>query len=293
MPVPFHASANTLFDTVVRQVHRLSPGFVRITLTGAQLNRFAAHGLDQRIKILVPAGAYPAAFDDEQLHESEWRRRWRDLPTGDRPALRSYTTSAVRPDQREIDLDFFVHSRPGPASSWAVAARPGQRLLVSGPSSRLSENRHGIQWAPGAATRVLLAGDETAFPAIRGIVAAMHPSIRATIMLEADDPMDAAWLTREIPQHTVTVHRRGPTGDGSALQRAVQGWSRNAGAGAAGLGDGFYAWLATESRQVAQLRDLLQRAGIAPDRVHAQGYWNTRARDAAPTPRPTSLLRTG
>ena len=285
MPVPFHSSANALFDTEVREVHRLSPGFLRITLAGAHLNRFAAHGLDQRIKILVPAGPYPAAFADEQLHESEWRRRWRDLPAGDRPALRSYTTSAVRPDQREVDLDFYVHTRPGPASSWAVAARAGQRLLVSGPSSRLSENRHGIQWSPGMATRVLLAGDETAYPAIRGIVSALHPLTRATIILEAGDPADAAWLTRDIRNHTVTVHRRGPADEGSALLRAVEAWSRAAGAGAAGLGDDFYAWLAAESRHVAQLRDLLFRTGISPERVHAQGYWNDRARDTAPVPR--------
>ena len=279
MPAPFHASANALFHTEVRQVSRLSPGFVRITLAGAQLNRFAAHGLDQRIKILVPAGPYPAVFGDELLHESEWRRHWRDLSASDRPALRSYTTSAVRPDQREVDLDFYVHARPGPASSWAEAASVGQRLLISGPSSRLSEDRHGIQWSPGTATRVLLAGDETAFPAIRGIVSAMRPMIRATIILETGDPLDAAWLAREVRGHPVTVHRRGAAdGGGSALRRAVAAWTRGAGSGAAVLGEDFYAWLATESRQVSALRGLLLGAGIAPAQVHAQGYWNDRPR---------------
>ena len=135
------------------------------------------------------------------------------------------------------------------------------------------------------ATRVLLAGDETAFPAIRGIVSALHPLTRATIILEAGDPADAAWLTRDIRNHTVTVHRRGPADEGSALLRAVEAWSRAAGSGAGGLGDDFYAWLAAESRHVAQLRDLLFRTGISPERVHAQGYWNDRARDTAPVPR--------
>jgi len=283
MPAPFHASANALFDTEVRQVRRLSPGFVRITLTGPRLNLFATHGLDQRIKILVPSapfGAYPTIFGDELLHEPEWRRRWRGLASGDRPALRSYTASAVRPDLREIDLDFYVHARPGPASSWAQAATAGQRLLVSGPSNRLSDNRYGIQWAPGTATRVLLAGDETAFPAIRGIVGALHPSIRATIVLEAGDPVDAAWLTPDLQGHSVTLRRRGEADGGSTLLRAVEAWTRGPGAGEAGRGDDFYAWLATESRQVGRLRDLLLGAGIASERVHAQGYWNDRVRDA-------------
>jgi NADPH-dependent ferric siderophore reductase len=278
MPAPFQASANALFHTEVRRVVRLSPGFLRVTLTGARLNQFATHGLDQRIKILVPTSPIPAVLDDELLHESEWRRRWRDLSPSDRPALRSYTTSAVRPDLREIDLDFYVHARPGPASSWAVTARAGQRLLVSGPHSRLSTRPHGIQWSPGAATQVLLAGDETAYPAIRGILAALPPSIRSTVVLEVGDPANADWLTREFPERPMTVHVRDPSHDRSALLSAVADWTRGAGAPAAGLGAAFYAWLATESGRVAQLRDLLHRVGIAPAQVHSQGYWNERPR---------------
>lgn len=278
MPLPFQASANALFHTEVRRVARLSPGFVRVTLTGAHLHQFAAHGLDQRIKILVPAGALPASLADELLHESEWRRRWRDIPAATRPVLRSYTTSSVRPEQREIDLDFYVHARPGPASSWALNARPGHRLLVSGPHSRLSDRPYGIQWSPGAATRVLLAGDETAFPAIRGIVTALHPSVRTTIMLEVGDPFDAAWLMQDLGTRPATVHLRNHPDRQSALVPAVQHWTRESGSAAAALGDTFYAWLATESGRVAQLRDLLHGAGIAPARVHSQGYWNERLR---------------
>lgn len=279
MTRPFASSANVLFDTEVRRVERLSPGFVRITLTGAHLNQFAAHGLDQRIKILLCSGAYPAAFDADLLPESEWRRRWRDTAAPERPVLRSYTTSAVRPGRREVDLDFYVHESPGPASAWAETAEPGARLLVSGPSSRLTDRPYGIQFSPGEATQVMLAGDETAFPAIRGIASALHPAVRATIILEAGDAADAAWLVRDLPRHTVAVHRRASGVGGSALLPAVAEWTRGAGADAAARGDGFYAWLATESGQVARLRDLLHASGIAPARVHSQGYWNDRERD--------------
>ncbi|WEO76165.1 siderophore-interacting protein [Cryobacterium sp. SO2] len=277
---PFHSSANVLFDTVVRQVQRLSPGFLRITLTGAHLNQFAGHGLDQRVKILLPNGPYPAAFDHDLLPESEWRRRWRNTDAADRPALRSYTISTARPDHREVDLDFYVHARPGPASSWAETVQPGARLLVSGPSSRLSDQPYGIQFSPGTASRMLLAGDETAFPAIRGIASALGPSVRATIILEAGDPSDAAWLVADLPRHAVAVHRRGPDGSGSALMPAVAEWTRAVGADSAARGTDFYAWLATESAQVARLRDLLHGSGIDPARVHSQGYWNDRARAA-------------
>jgi NADPH-dependent ferric siderophore reductase len=280
--LPFQSSANLLFDTLVCRVRRLSPGFLRVTLTGAHLNQFAGHGLDQRVKILLPNGPYPAAFDDDLLPESEWRRRWRDTGAADRPALRSYTISAARPDHREVDLDFYVHARPGPASSWAETVLPGARLLVSGPSSRLTDQPYGIQFSPGTASQILLAGDETAFPAIRGIASALRPSVRATIILEAGDPADAAWLVEDLPGHTVAVHRREPDGSGSALLPAVAAWTRAAGAYSAARGTDFYAWLATESTRVARLRDLLHGSGIDPARVHSQGYWNDRARAAVP-----------
>jgi len=230
----------------------------------------------------VPTEEYPALFDDELLHESEWRRRWRHGADADRPALRSYTISAVRPGRREVDLDFYVHARPGPASSWAHTARVGARLLVSGPSSRLTDQPYGIQWSPGEAVQVLLAGDETAFPAIRGIASTLTSAIRTTIILEAGDPADADWLIRDLPGRSVSVHRRAPDAGGSALLPAVEAWTRVAGAGAAALGDGFYAWVATESTQVARLRVLLQSAGIEPGRVHSQGYWNDRVRADTP-----------
>ena len=278
MPNPFQNSANALFDTRVAQVLRLSPGFVRITLTGPGLERFADHGRDQRIKIMVPGGPYPSVFDDGLLHEAVWRQSWRNLPPSDRPVLRSYTPSAVRPASLEVNLDFYVHERPGPASSCAVAARTGDRLLVSGPDVQADNPLHGIQWRPGSATRVLLAGDETAYPAIQGIARHLPPGVTAEVILEAGDPADVEWLATSLDGHRVTVCRRGGVRGGAALRDGVAGWAGAHGHAAAAAGEDFYAWLATESSQVAQARDTLHQAGIDLARIHAQGYWNDRLR---------------
>jgi NADPH-dependent ferric siderophore reductase len=292
MPNPFQTSTNALFDTRVARVLRLSPGFVRITLTGDGLERFADHGRDQRIKIMVPGGSYPAVFDAAALHrtvphgtllhETVWRQRWKDLPPSDRPVLRSYTPSAVRPSVREVDLDFYVHERPGPASSWAVGARSGERLLISGPDTEAGNPLHGIQWRPGAATRVLLAGDETAYPAIQGVAQHLPPGVSADVILEAGDPADVEWLASSLDGHRVTVcRRRGVSGGlrgGEALRDGVASWAGANGQAAAAAGEGFYAWLATESSQVARARDALHQAGISLTRIHAQGYWNDRLR---------------
>ncbi|AZK97644.1 MULTISPECIES: siderophore-interacting protein [Streptomyces] len=278
MSPSFDTSPNVLFETRIRTVRRLSPGFVRLTLTGPGLAAFAPYGLDQRVKLLVPNGGYPAVFDEDLLTEARWRRRWRDLPAAERPVMRSYTTSGVRPGLREVDLDFYAHTRPGPASAWALSAREGERVLLSGPDARRGKPSYGVQWEPGPATRVLIAGDETAFPAIRNIVSTLGGSVGADIFLEVGDGADAVAACEGLDGRSPTVRRRTAGDPSGPLFGEIDAWIRSYGAEAAALGTGFYAWLATESTRVARLRDRLRDAGIASDRLHAQGYWHDRVR---------------
>jgi NADPH-dependent ferric siderophore reductase len=265
----------------------LSPSFVRLTVAGPQLALFAPHGRDQRIKILLPGDGhpdgYPAEFDPgaQPLPEARWRALWRAQPVDRRPVMRSYTVAAARPERREIDLDVHLHARPGPASTWAASARAGTRILLSGPDVRRGRPTHGVQWRPGRAASVLLAGDETAIPAMRAIMATLGPGVRGQVFVEVADPADAAGCAAPDPEHpdvTVSVCVRGE----STLHAAVEAWSRVHGGREAGQGERFYAWAATESVQVGRIRDVLAGAGIAPDRIHAQGYWNDRERARRP-----------
>lgn len=277
MPVPFLHSPNILFDTVVDRTERLSPGFVRLTLAGASLADFAPHERDQRIKILLPdaEGGYPEAFRDGQP-EHDWRRVWRALPPADRPVMRSYTAHRVRPAGQEIDLDVFVHEPAGPASRWALGARVGDRLLVSGPDVRRGDPTHGVQWAPGQASTVLIAADETAFPAVQGILRSLDDGVNAHVILELEDPRDTALLGPLLERHTVGIHERAGRAGGDALVAGVEEWLRTHGPAAATLDHGFAAWLVTESTRIPALRAATTAHGIDPERVHGQGYWNAR-----------------
>ncbi|MFC4333980.1 siderophore-interacting protein [Salininema proteolyticum] len=268
-----------LFRTRVAAVRRVSPGFLRVTLEGSDLARLVPRGLDQRLKILLPDGELPASLDESLLPETEWRRRWRAIPASSRPPMRSYTVSESRPDRGELDLDFFVHAAPGPGSGWASSARVGDRLVLSAPDRHRDTGSHGVQWRPGNATRVLIGGDETAYPAIRGIVNALGPDIDAEVVLEAGDPADAEFLTGELKTGRVelALREKGMRG-GEALLDTAAGRLAKIGSVLAGDDGGFYAWFATESSRVSAIRHRATEAGIARDRVHAQGYWNDRPR---------------
>ncbi|GMA29479.1 siderophore-interacting protein [Arenivirga flava] len=272
-------SPNALVTTIVRSAERVTPGFVRLALQGPELRHLPARGLDQRMKLLIPQGAYPAELLAPMLPELEWRRRWRALDAATRPVLRSYTVGEARPHLGELDVDVYVHASPGPASAWALSARPGDRLLLSAPDARRDPRLHGVQWRPGAAERMLLAGDETAYPAIAGILRSLDPTFRVDVVLEAGDRVDAALVEPFLAGAHLDVRMRAPgRPGGAALEGGVADWVREHAADAVALGHRFHAWAATETGRVARIRSLLTDAGIRSDHVHAQGYWNDRAR---------------
>src|SRR5688500_13750089 len=86
--------AYRFFRVQVLRSHRLSPSFVRITLTGDDLAAFAPCGFDQRVKVVLPLpdGTFTPLGDDDA-----WYGRWRMLPDALRNPIRTYTVRAVRP----------------------------------------------------------------------------------------------------------------------------------------------------------------------------------------------------
>lgn len=277
----FHRSPNVLFPTAVVRVHDVGPRLVRVTLAGPDLAGCADVGLDQRVKILLPGpGADELARRARLAGESAWRREWAALDDVVRPVMRSYTPVAVRSRDAEVDLDVYLHEPAGPASAWARRAAPGDRVLLSAPHVRFGVTDHGTQWDPGPdVAHVLLVGDETSAPAVRGILASLRPDVRAHVLVEADDPADAP--VGDVPGTVRVQHVRRRRGGERAVLGAVRAWAVEHGRSAADAGAGFYAWCATESATVARVRAELVAAGIQRSRVHAQGYWHDRARREA------------
>jgi NADPH-dependent ferric siderophore reductase len=284
----------------VKRVTRLSPHFTRITFTCPEFAHLGTAGLDQRLKVLLP-GPDGRVCDVGQADESaiangDWYTRWRELPLESRTPFRTYTVRRADPAARELDIDFVLHHEPGPAGRWAEAAAIGDELVIVGPDRRGPDSDGGIDWHPGTARRLLLAGDETAAPAICGILESLSTAHEADVFIEvptADDILPVRsdvgirWLPREGRPH------------GEALVEAVSAWAQGAGdilsRAAAPVvqvledidvdrellwdspedADGeFYAWMAGESRTVKTLRRLLvSRHGVDRKRVAFMGYW--------------------
>jgi iron complex transport system ATP-binding protein len=299
------------FDVGVVAVRRLSPSFLRVTLAGADLRLFDGCGdlgpRDLRVKLMIPSPGHP--LPDLTDLTPGWYQQWRGLDPHTRGAMRTYTVRRARLDgpDPEIDLDFVVHGaeagRPadGPAVSWATAARRGDRLTVIGPAAG-ARGYGGIEWrpplaGPGAPVRVLLAGDETAVPAISSVLETLPAAYHGHAVLEVPYPQDFLDVRTGSGVEIRWVARPGRD-HGTALRAEVEDLMRRQPVPSAGHQAGlpdidvdrellwestvedpvdrspFYAWIAGEAATVRTLRrHLVQDLGIDRRSVAFMGYW--------------------
>jgi NADPH-dependent ferric siderophore reductase len=290
---PYHAR--------VSGVVPLTPHFTRVTFTDPAFAWFGADRLDQRVKIVFPAGGTLCDLgvdDPSAILEGSWYGLWRALPAEGRSPFRTYTIRDIRPDRCELDVVFVDHGPGGPAADWLTAVAVGDEVLVIGPDARSLKSGIGIDWHPGRATELLLAGDETAAPAICGILESLPAGVRARAFIEVPSSADvlefasrarvtATWLGRDgVPigdRLTIAVRewvRAHPERVGSALtQTRVELadidvdeellWDSPAGGSRR-----FYAWLAGESAVIKSLRRfLVTETGVDRGAVAFMGYW--------------------
>ncbi|MFD5224245.1 siderophore-interacting protein [Microbacterium sp. NPDC058342] len=286
---------------IVREVERVSPSFARITFGGEQLAEIGETGelFDARIKLVFPPAS--GRVPDVDSDTGDWYGSWLAVPEDERGSMRTYSVRELRTDgENRIVVDFVLHLEPGlsgPASRWAAEAAVGDEILLVGPR-RGREDRSGIEFAPGAASSLLLAGDETAAPAIariledspadaRGIAFIEVPDARDQLSIDAPAGVEVHWLPRGGVAHGLRLI---PTvldylGDRTDIvvtdaDTEAPLWetpvysSLGEEIGAADAEDGRYYWIAGESGVVTTLRrHLVKDLGVSRAQVAFMGYW--------------------
>jgi NADPH-dependent ferric siderophore reductase len=175
-----------------------------------------------------------------------------------RPTMRSYTISGHDAAAGEIDFDFVLHDA-GPASAWAAAAQPGDQLILVGPSPNYVPNPDA-DW-------YLLAGDETALPAIAATLRDLPEGAVVRAFVEVTDADDEQPLPTKADAEVRWLHRGGTAaGQSDVLVTAVR---------AATFPDGVVdAWIGTERGALVAVREyLLGELGLERRSVRATTYW--------------------
>lgn len=281
----------TAVEVRVDAVRDLCPSMRRVTLSGEGLKKAAPLCLDRRIKLVLPRYHGDALEDIPRI--PGWYDALVSLPPSDQPSVRTYTARAMRPDMAELDVDVVRHGTSGPAGRWIETVAAGDRLVVAVPRADFKDiDTIGLAWHPGSAKQILVAGDETAAPAIANIAASLAPDAVGTILIEMPTPEDA-WPLTVPPGVDVRVLCREGEAPGSLLERelytltwppeaaesvAVDDLDDDAGIlwdEPAGDADGeHFAWLAGEKGAVQRMRRFLVRErGCPRDRVAFMSYW--------------------
>ncbi|MGW0735455.1 siderophore-interacting protein [Streptomyces sp. NPDC002851] len=236
----------------VVRTERITPHMQRVTFGGPGLGSFTAGDCtDHYIKLLFPPEGvtYPEPFDIQQIRAELPRDQW--------PATRTYTVRSWNPELRELDVDFVIHGDSGLAGPWAARVQPGERIRFLGPGG-------GYAPAPDA-DRHLLAGDESALPAISAALERMPQGAPVHALVEIEGPAEEQPVSAPDGTAITWLHRAGrPRGE--ALIQAVR---------ALNLGsDDVHCFVHGEAGAVKELRRHLRvELSLPRERLSISGYW--------------------
>jgi NADPH-dependent ferric siderophore reductase len=234
----------------------LTPRMRRLTFTADDIARFVNDD-DLHVRLYFPP---------EGLARPEWpwpapdgRILW---PEPDRrPVTRYYTIRRIDLRTREIDIDFVVHDHAGPGSAFALNAQAGAICGMAGPLGR------GIR----PARWLLLAGDETALPAIARILETLPATATGEAFIEVADRLEEVPL---VAPSGVSIHwlHRGdrPAGTTQLLVDAVKAvrWPDHR---------EVFAWVACEAQALKALRNHLRdERKLSREQHLAVAYWSLR-----------------
>lgn len=164
---------------------RLSPHFQRVVVGGDDLRRLEHSGFDQWFRLFFrkpEQSRLTLPFDGS----GSWYQQWLDCPEDIRPECRNYTVRHFRPEIGELDIDFVLHPDTSgacdtPAARWALGARPGEAIGLLD---------QGTTFDAPAGSLLLLVADESALPAVEGILRSLDPGARGRVVLEVPAEAD-------------------------------------------------------------------------------------------------------
>lgn len=234
----------------VLRTERLTPHMQRVVLGGDGLADFTAGGsTDHYVKLLFDAEGvtYPEPFDIQRIREEFPRDQW--------PVTRTYTVRTWDPQTRELAVDFVIHGDEGLAGPWARSVQPGATVRFLGP---------GGGYAPDAqADWHLLAGDESALPAIAAALEALPEGAKAYAFVEVTDADEEQKINSAAEIEWLHRGRR-PVGE--ALVEAVRSLDFPEG--------DVQAFVHGEAGFVKELRRYLRMEREVPrERLSISGYW--------------------
>ncbi len=211
-------------EVTVAKVKQLAPDFVSVTFEGESLADFVSSSYDDHVKFVQEVA-------------------------GER-VMRDYTPRRYHRAARQLTIEFALHAQ-GAASDWARGVAVGQPAIIAGP--------RGSMIIPMDYEWQLLAGDDTALPAIRRRLEELPAGVKVQVLVtgQAAEQLDFT--------SAATVELR-IVADAAALVQALRDLSLPE-------GDGFV-WFAGEAAVAKQVRDIVFVEKAFPRQAaRISAYW--------------------
>ncbi len=242
-------------ELTVVSVANVTPHMRRVRLKGHYLARFAQGGL--HIRLLFP----PKGIAKPQwpVTGEDGRPVW---PEGEaKLSSRVYTIRAIDVAAGTMDIDMVVHGEESdaPGSGFALTARPGDPVGMTGPGGGTA----------GRAKWYLLAGDETALPAISRILEELPEGVKAVVRVEVPDAGEEQALESRADLDLQWLHRNdAEAGTTTLLEDAVRAVEFPHGE------DDVFVWAGCEFAAFRSIRALMRKErGLPRERQLIVAYW--------------------
>jgi NADPH-dependent ferric siderophore reductase len=223
----------------VRRVAIVNPCLARVTLGGAELAGFAIDEPAASVRLLLPSPP------SRELVVPTWNGNEFLLADGRRPVIRTFTP-LLSADATQLDVEIVLHDE-GVASKWAADAGSGDPAALSGP---------GRGYVIDADADVyVIAGDESAIPAITQLLESLAPTSAVSVFVEARDT-----ARRALPDHPRAGIEWCDSLFDALRDSEITGDTR--------------VWAAGEAAAMQRIRrHLFEERGIARRQATIRGYW--------------------
>ncbi|MEM9280006.1 MAG: siderophore-interacting protein [Pseudomonadota bacterium] len=240
----------------LKKREEIFPGIIRLTLSSDGLQNFPKDGL--HVKLMHPKNTteHPVWPGVAPNGMTVW-------PKGeDELHVRYFTIRNVRVDAGEIDIDVVQH-KGGMISDWAYSAAVGELIGIMGP---------GGGSVPDVAGNLLLAGDETALPAIARILEELPSGQKGKVVAAAPN---LETLHSYLPSSNMEYHSLETASFRAECENFIEGLYT------ADIPPD-YAWFGGEFSNANDIRKIFkEKFGLSKGKQLSVSYWEMGKRGAA------------
>jgi NADPH-dependent ferric siderophore reductase len=230
----------------VKQATYITPNMIRVTFGGSELAGIATGREGGNCKLTLPNSGQ----NQEQFVQQ--------LRKGEKFPVRTYTVRDFRQDALEMDIDFVAHGDEGPASRWAMSAKPGDFCGFRGPSPAKITNFNGDYY--------IVAADMSALPLATVTLEAMPRDAKGIAIIEVTSEADKQTINAPEDVNIHWLIHPDPHTASSAQENFLRqlDWPSCR----------VQVCIAGESNTVKALRQfVLKEKGVKKSDAYISGYW--------------------